>query len=194
MTILKRFSLPLFVLALLLSSCHNPFRPKLYDISDTSILNRTPTELLQNLERAYREKNINIYKALLHQDFRFELIASEVSQIGVDVNGDGLRDSWWGYDQEVEYTNNMFNQGSSDGQYPPPDEINLRLQIPTEDLWQNDPEIGHEDWIVIPCSFDLMLSYKATNSSFNASGIARFYLRPSGNRWYIAIWRDESYL
>jgi len=194
MTIRKRFALPMFFLALLLSSCNNPFRPRLYDQSDTEILNRTPTELLQNLERAYKEKNINIYKTLLHPDFRFELIASEVSQIGVDVNGDGFRDSWWGYDQEVEYTDHMFNFGSSDGQYPPPDEINLRLQIPSQDFWQNDPELGHEDWIVIPCSFDLILSYTTTNSSFTAGGVARFYLRPVGDRWYIAIWRDESYL
>ncbi len=194
MTIIRRLPWPLLFLALLLSSCHNPFRPKLYDISDAGILNRTPSELLHNLERAYKEKNINIYKALLHKEFRFELIASEVSQIGVDVNGDGLRDSWWGYDLEVEYTDRMFNLGSSDGQYPPPDEINLRLQIPPQDQWQNDPEIGHEDWIVIPCNFDLILAYKATNSSFNASGIARFYLRPVGDRWFIAIWRDESYL
>lgn len=191
---MKITRLLVILLAILLASCNNPFRPRLYDISDPEILNRTPGELLKNLERAYKEKNINIYRALLHPDFRFELIASEVSQIGVDVNGDGLRDSWWSYEQEVEYTDHMFNYGSSDGQYPPPDEINLRLQIPPEDLWQNDPEVGHEAWIVIPCSFDLILSYTATNSSFNASGIARFYLRPVGDRWYIAVWRDESYL
>ncbi len=178
----------------LLSSCVNPFSPKLYDISDAEIQSRTPEELLQNLERAYKEKNLNIYKVLLHPEFRFELIASEVSQIGIDVNGDGLRDSWWGYDKEIELTDHMFHIGSSDGVYPPPDEIHLRLQIPTQDLWQNDPELGHEDWIVIPCNFDLILSYTATNSSFNANGVARFYVRQVGDRWYIAVWRDESNL
>lgn len=187
-------ALLMLLIALLIGSCRNPFRPLLYDISDAEIQNRTPEELLKNLERAYLEKNINIYKALLHPDFRFELIASEVSQIGVDVNGDGLRDAWWGYEQDVEYTENMFNNGSTDGVYPPPDEINLRLQVPTNDLWQNDPEVGHEDWIVIPCNFDLLLSYTATNSSFNANGVARFYLRPVGNKWFIAVWRDESNL
>jgi hypothetical protein len=184
----------MLLLGIALSSCINPFRPNLYDVSDADILNRNPIELLQNLERAYTEKNINIYRSLLHQDFRFELIASEVSQIGIDVNGDGLRDSWWGYEQEVEITNRMFNFGSSDGSYPSPDAINLRLQIPPQEVWENDPELGHEDWIVIPCSFDLLLSYTATNSSFNANGVARFYLRPVADRWYIAIWRDESNL
>ncbi len=193
MRITKLLLIPI-LFSLLISSCVNPFSPKLYDISDADIQNRTPTELLQNLERAYKEKNLNIYKLLLHPEFRFELIASEVSQIGIDVNEDGFRDSWWGYDQEVELTDHMFRIGSSDGVYPPPDEINLRLQIPTQDLWQNDPELGHEDWIVIPCNFDLLLSYTATNSSFNANGVARFYVRPVGDRWFIAIWRDESNL
>lgn len=191
----KHFGIMLFLLlALLMSSCVNPFRPRLFDISGDEIQNRSPIELLQNLERAYTEKNMNIYRSLLHEDFKFELIASEVSQIGIDVNGDGLRDSWWGYEQEVELTDRMFNIGSSDGLYPPPDEINLRLQIPPQEVWENDPELGHEDWIVIPCSFDLLLTYAGTNSSFNANGVARFYLRPVADRWYIAIWRDESNL
>ncbi|MEN6444584.1 MAG: hypothetical protein ABFC98_00900 [Candidatus Cloacimonas sp.] len=189
---MRTINILLLFLAFLLSSCQNPFCPKLYDVSSAEIENRTPEELLQNLERAYTEKNINLYKSLLHPDFRFELLASEVSLIGIDMNGDGMRDSWWGYDQEIEYTDRMFNRGSSDGTYYPPDEIKLRLQIPTSDRWQTDPEIGHEDWIVIPCNFDLILSYKESNSSLNANGIARFYLMPVENGWKIAIWRDES--
>lgn len=195
MTIRSKTTYCLLILAsLLLQSCWNPFRPRMIDNSNDLIHNRTPVELLQNLERAYRERNINIYKALLAPDFRFELISSEVNQIGIDVNNDGIRDSWWGYDEEVEFTNNLFNHGSTDGVYPSPDQITLRLQIPPEENWENDPEIGHEDWIVIACYFDLTLSYYASNSSLAASGVARFYLRPQGNRWYIAIWRDESYL
>jgi hypothetical protein len=186
--------LPLFAVLLVLGSCWNPFRPPLVDNSDGTIRNRTPVEVLQNLELAYTERNINIYKSLLAEDFRFELIASEVSQIGVDVNGDGIRDSWWGYDEEVLYTENLFTNGSSDGSHLPPDELKLRLQIPPEDSWESDPELGHEGWVVIPCIFDLKLSYYATNSMITASGVARFYLKPADNRWYIAIWRDESNL
>ncbi len=105
---------------------------------------------MQNLERAYMEKNINIYKSLLDANFRFELLASEVSLIGIDMNNDGMRDYWWGYDQEVEYTDRMFNKGSSDGTYPPPDDIKLRLQVPPSEEMQKDPEIGHEGWIIFP--------------------------------------------
>ncbi len=180
--------------SLALSSCWNPFRPKLVDDSSEEIRNSTPLDLLQNLGRAYKERNIDLYKGLLAPDFRFELISSEVNMIGIDVNGDGIKDSWWGFDEEVEFTNNLFNHGSSDGHYPPPDELNLRLQIPPESDWEKDPEVGHEDWVVISCLFDLSLVYLVSNSSFNAAGVARFYLKPIDNQWYIAIWRDESYL
>lgn len=186
--------LPLLALILLLSSCWNPFHPPLIDISDGSLRCGTPLDVLQSLELAYKERNINIYKELLAPDFRFELISSEVGQIGIDVNGDGIRDSWWGYDQEVLYTGNLFTSGSTDGSTPAPDELTLRLQIPPEANWEKDPELGHEDWVVIPTPFDLKLNFYASNSMLTASGVARFYLKPANNRWYIAIWRDESNL
>ncbi len=173
-------------------SCTNPFRPKIRDDVNATLVNRTPKDVLQNLELSYKQRNIGIYEQLLAPDFRFELISSEVNLIGIDVNGDGIRDSWWGFEQEIKMTNNLFSHGSSDGIYPPPDQINLRLQIPPETAWENDPEVGHEDWIIIPCVFDLQLLYFATNSSIISGGVARFYLRPLNNRWYIAIWRDES--
>ena len=186
--------LPVLAAFLALTSCWNPFHPRLADISNDTIQNRTPLEVLQNLERAYSERNINIYKTLLAQDFRFELISSEVNQIGVDVNDDGIRDSWWGYDEEVTFTGNLFTNGSSDGTQLPPDDLHLRLQIPPQENWETDPELGHEDWVVVPCVFDLKLSYYASNSLITANGVARFYLKPANNRWYIAIWRDESNL
>ncbi len=190
----KLSAFPLLLALLSLASCWNPFHPNLRDVSNDTIQNRTPREVLQNLELSYGERNINIFKSILAPDFRFELISSEVNQIGIDVNADGIRDSWWGYDQEVLYTGNLFTEGSSDGTHESPDDLQLRLQIPPEESWESDPELGHEDWVVIPCIFDLKLSYYASNSMITASGVARFYLKPADNRWYIAIWRDESNL
>lgn len=184
----------LLMLILFSFGCENPFRPKLIDSSNSLVQNRTPEELLRNLEKSYREKNINIFRQLLHPDYRFELLSSEFSQIGIDMDGDGLRDSWWGYDQEVEMTRNMFELGSSDGSFPVADVIELRLQIPPQELWELDPASGRENWIVIPCYFDLILSYKASNSSYVANGTARFYLVQEGGNWQIIIWRDESNL
>jgi len=184
----------ILLITLLLSSCQNPFRPELRDNSSASILNRNPEELLRNLEKAYQEKNINIFKQLLHEDYRFEMLQSEVNSIGIDMDGDGIRDSWWDRDKEIEITENMFISGSSDGNFPVADKIELRLQIPPQELWELDPAEGRENWIIIPCYFDLTLTYYSSNSSYVANGIARFYVVEEGGRWYIRIWRDESLL
>ncbi|MDZ4122487.1 MAG: hypothetical protein U1C33_08695, partial [Candidatus Cloacimonadaceae bacterium] len=76
--IITRQRVGLFLCSLIaivvLTGCTNPFRPKLRDDSRVSTSNRTPLDVLQNLELAYRQKNINLYKELLHPDFRFELI------------------------------------------------------------------------------------------------------------------------
>ncbi|MDD3563440.1 MAG: hypothetical protein PHR32_07185 [Candidatus Cloacimonetes bacterium] len=185
--------LPL-LLMLIIFGCQNPFRPKLTDSSTSVILSRSPEELLRNLEKSYREKNINIFRQLLHKDYRFELLSSEYSQIGIDMNGDGIRDSWWGYDHEIEITRNMFERGSSDGNFPVADNIELRLQIPPQEVWYTDPAEGRETWIVIPCYFDLILSYTSSNTIYMANGIARFYLVQEAGNWQIIIWSDESNL
>jgi len=185
--------LPMLLL-LVIWSCQNPFRPPLIDSSTSVVHNRSPEELLRNLEKSYREKNINVFRTLLHEDYRFELLSSEYSQIGIDMDGDGIRDSWWDFDQEIEMTRNMFERGSSDGSFPVADVIELRLQIPPQELWEIDPAVGRENWIVIPCYFDLILTYKSSNSSYVANGVARFYLVEERGSWKIIIWRDESNL
>ena len=194
MRIAKYLLLLLMLLMLIIFGCQNPFRPKLMDSSTSLIQNRSPEELLRNLEKSYREKNINIFRQLLHKDYRFELLSSEYSQIGIDMDGDGIRDSWWGYDQEIELTRNMFERGSSDGSFPVADKIELRLQIPPQEVWETDPAVGRDTWIVIPCYFDLILSYTSSNSIYMANGIARYYLVQEAGNWQIIIWRDESNL
>ncbi|MDD3535083.1 MAG: hypothetical protein PHC50_02930 [Candidatus Cloacimonetes bacterium] len=186
--------LPLCLLLLLVASCENPFRPRMWDRSSNEVYNRDPIELLQNLVKAYSEKNTKIFKSLLHPEYRFELLQSEYNSIGIDMDGDGIKDSWWGYDEEIELHKNMFEGGSSDGLYPSPDKIEIKLQIPPQELWEKDPADGREDWLVIPCFFNLSVVYHDTNSSYIASGVARFYLVQEGGRWYIRIWRDESLL
>jgi len=182
----------LFIISLLLMSCKNPFHPALRNRDNDLIEQDTPLKLLQNLENAYKQKNLVLYRSCLAPDFRFELLSSEVNSIGIDWNHDGIKDSWWGFEQEVEFHRNLFYEGSSDGFYPPPDQINLRMQIPPEDKWEFDTEVGHEGWIIIPCLFDLQLLYTISGSAMASNGTARFYLKSFNNKWYIAIWRDES--
>ena len=186
----KLLSLSLGML-FLLTGCVNPFNPSLKNSRDITPSNDSPQAVLKTLELAYRQKNLNLFKSCLDPDYRFELISSEVSQIGVDLNNDGFKDSWWDYETEVEYHQNLFTEGSSDGRLPP-SQINLNLVIPPQDQWETDPQTGHEGWIIITCTFDLQLISADTYSVDSSNGSAVFFLKPVGNRWYIAIWRDQS--
>ena len=125
----------LFLLTLfILTGCSNPFHPNL-DNNGTGnpeyTVATTPDEVLKNLALAYNRQDINIYKLCLAKDFRFELLAFDVNEIGIDMNGDGINDSWWDYDHELAYHANLFRKGTimSNG-YPAPDAIHLTLDVP----------------------------------------------------------------
>ena len=185
----------LAILIFVLNGCTNPFNPSIinnvpsYEIRD----NTTPRNVLLNLETSYNQQDLDLFKNCLSSSFRFELISVETDEIGVDMDGDGIKDSWWDYDQEVDYHRNLFKHGSSDGVFPPPDNLYLNLQIPHEDAWLTDNQEGREDWVIIPTYFHLSLTAFGS-SNITADGYARFYLRPEGNEWRIIIWRDESHI
>jgi len=191
----KNLKLTMILFTLFTLSCENPFNPKQESnvVNDGYLPNDIPENILKNLENAYNRKDIELYKLCLSGDFRFELISSEASEInsGVDLDDDGLADSWWGYQQEVDYHTNLFREGSTDGRFPPPDEVVLVITRPPVELWQDDDEVGHEGWKVVTCGFDLTLKFFNFQNQ-HASGYATFYLKPQNDKWYIAIWRDES--
>ena len=170
-----------------LSSCINPFNPNIK--SGENEKNEwfspvTPDNVLKNLMLAYNQKSIDLYKDSLDIDFRFYVLSQQAPEIGQD---------WWGYEQEIEYHTNLFSKGSTDGRYLSPNNISLHLEIPPAEMWQLDNQMGHENWIIIACHFYLQLNYLSGNN-ITASGYARFHLRPMNDRWYIAIWIDESYI
>lgn len=184
------YKLIIIVFTLFLISCENPFNPSSNNNKPTTTYepNTTPEQLLKNLSNAYQQKDIKLYEYCLAEDFKFQLIASEVNDIGIDLDNDGIPDSEWFFQQEIEYHKNLFQDGSSDGQYPPPDQINLRftgLQI------EDDTEEGHEGWLILATYFNLDLIFdQGTNMS--ALGYARYFIKPIDGEWKIAIWRDES--
>ncbi|MCL2064569.1 MAG: hypothetical protein FWG98_09405 [Candidatus Cloacimonetes bacterium] len=172
---------------LMIVSCINPFNPGLEkgkENSDFVYTPDTPDNVLRNLMQSYNQKSIEMFKDVLDVDFRFHVLSQHAPEIGQD---------WWGYEQEIEYHNNLFSRGSSDGRLMSPTNIFLNLEIPPQHLWQMDNQIGHENWIIIACPFYLHLSY-ISGSDMTASGFARFHLKPLNGRWYIAIWIDESYI
>lgn len=184
------YKLLIVLMLMLLQGCENPFNPSSHNNNPTDFEpNTTIPQLLINLEDAYRQKNLDLYEYCLADDFRFQLIASEVSDIGIDLDNDGVNDDEWGFQQEIEYHKNLFETGSSDGQYPPPDQIDLRFG--GEPIIDDDLENGHEGWKIVSTYFTLNLTF-LNSTNISALGYARFYLKPVNEEWKIAIWRDES--
>ncbi len=178
----------LIIIIILIFGCSNPFNPGFSQNRNVSVeyvyKPTTPENVLKNLIEAYNQKDLNIYKNCLSDSFRFQLKTSDIPEIGID---------WWGYEQEVEYHNNLFGKGSSDGSFPSPDNIVLTLEIPPQSNWENDTQTGHEKWVIIACPFYLHLFY-SNQTDISASGFARFYLKQENDQWVIAMWVDESYL
>lgn len=176
----------ILIVSLFAISCKNPFNPGIINKSSGSELGGyppdSPDNVLRNLALAYNHKDINLYKSCLSESFRFQIKNSDIGTVGVD---------WWGFEQEIEYHNNLFNKGSSDGSFGPPDNIFLNLEIPPQSAWQYNNQIGHENWVIISCPFYLHLYYNFT-ADITASGYARFYLKQEDGHWVIAIWVDES--
>lgn len=180
---------------LLLFCCNNVFNPEAVSGKPTSpyLTFDSPGNVLKNLEFAYRYKDLELYKKCLWDSnkFRFELIASEGSDIGVDMDGDGIKDNWWGRTQEIEYHRKMF--GLANSAYPPPDNIVLTLSIPPEENWKPDNQEGHEGWIIISVYFyDLELQFIDQFNNIRSRGRADFHMIEENGKWSIALWRDLS--
>jgi len=173
------------LISALFSSCINPFNPGIEGGRDLSIYaNDTPDNVLRNLMLSYNQKSIDLFKDTLDKDFRFHVLSQQAPEIGQD---------WWGYEQEIDFHSNLFSRGSSDGRLSSPSNILLNLEIPPPHLWVLDNQVGHENWVIISCPFYLYLSY-VSGPDISAAGFARFHLKPLNDRWYIAIWIDESYI
>lgn len=186
------FKIAIILLVILsLIGCENPFNPSSNHTNKPSDFepNTTPQILLANLEDAYVQKDLELYKYCLDEEFKFQLISSEVSDIGIDLDNDGLPDDEWGFQEEIQYHENLFESGSTDGQYPPPDQIDLRFG--GEPFIDEDTEEGHGGWKILSSYFTLNLSFN-DGSNLSALGYVRFYLKPVDGEWKIAIWRDES--
>lgn len=151
----------------------------------------SPVGLLEQLEMAYNIQDIDLYRSCLHPDFQFYLVSSDVPEIGVDMDGDGFKDNWWGINEEIEYHSRLFNRNLTDQYIPSPASITLSLQVPPESIWQQNTEEGFEHVLIIPCWFDLHLVYD-NQADIQAKGYARFHVIGEDGRWTILRWYDES--
>lgn len=156
-----------FLLAISLSGCFNPFSPSLdTSTSEENIISdqRTVEGVFQNFKYAYTFKDTSIYGQTLDPEFVFSYFDYE---LGVDVSWDRATD--------MRTTEGLFSNSQE-----------LRL------IWNNIIyQEGDSLSIDIKRSFNLSITFNP-NDIINFNGFVDMQLRrPSINdKWKIRTWKD----
>lgn len=154
-------------MAILLSSCVNPFSPKLDENlgTDGSLISdqKNVEGIFQNLQYAYTFKDTSIYGGLLAGDFSFSY---RDYNLGVDVS--------WGRDDEMQATYGLF-------------ENTQRLDL----VWNNIVSVTQDSTNIVR-SFNLTITFNPTDIIFVDGRINLSLRKNSDNRWMITRWVDES--
>lgn len=154
-------------MAFLLSSCVNPFSPKLDENlgAEGSLISdqKNVEGIFQNLQYAYTFKDTSIYGGLLAGDFNFSY---RDYKLGVDVS--------WGRDDEMQATYGLF-------------ENTQRLDL----VWNNIVSVTQDSTNIVR-SFNLTITFNPTDIIFVDGRINLSLRKNSDNRWMITRWVDES--
>ncbi|MBD3369796.1 hypothetical protein GF402_05465 [Candidatus Fermentibacteria bacterium] len=158
----------------LAGGCWNPFNPDQGEPDEFQYHSFCDSgyKVLENLEYAYRSRDIDRYLDCFRDDFEFKLLEVDWA----DYNGDGTIDKSWGLDLEEKFNRAMFEGAQS---------IELTLEGPNV----GEP-YGNEE--LFRMNFDLKV-YTEASQGYRASGQAYFYCaQDSTDEWYIHIWEDLS--
>ena len=154
-------------MAFVLSSCVNPFSPKLDENfgRDGSLISdqKNVEGIFQNLQYAYTFKDTSIYGGLLAGDFSFSY---RDYKLGVDVS--------WGRDDEMQATYGLF-------------ENTQRLDL----VWNNIVSVTQDSTNIVR-SFNLTITFNPTDIIFVDGRINLSLRKNSDDKWMITRWVDES--
>lgn len=185
-----RTVLIIFILALIF--CRNPFSPS--KGAPTSSGSDSPQTLLEDLKLAYNLRDIDLFKELLSDDFKFVFnldtsITDLKRFVAEDIDNDGQLEYYWGKDREIRSHENMFNQTKS---------IELSFIVPDSSQWTIwlDPETGDTNGVYIEVS-NIILDL-TTNSDYHYrvdQARQKFgFIDESVDttpKWTIGEWHDE---
>ncbi|MEG8947053.1 hypothetical protein [Rosettibacter firmus] len=155
------------MLAILLSSCINPFAPKIDEelsSSQSLISDLSNVEgVFKNFQYAYTFKDTLIYSQLLDKDFTFTY---RDYNIGADVS--------WGRDEEMRVTYGLFQNTQ-------------RLDL----VWNNVIMISGDSTHVVR-SFNLTITFNPTDIVYIDGKVNLELKKDINNKWKIVHWIDES--
>ncbi len=150
-----------------LTSCINPFAPKLDNSvgsESTLISDQTSIEgVFKNFQYAYTFKDTTIYGKLLSDDFTF-----------VYRDYDKEVDVAWGRDEEMKVTYGLFNNSE-------------RIDL----VWNNIISVTSDSTNIIR-SFNLTVTFNPTDIIFVDGRVNLDLRKNEQNKWQIVNWLDES--
>jgi hypothetical protein len=156
----------------------------------------TKSAVVNNLVYAYFNRDIDVYRELLDDNFYFVFQDADLGNPDIPDDGNWLRDD------DVNATTNLFNENfvDPDGIQAPADEIELQL-FGYEDLDESSWDVyagakdfpDTNDWYETALRYHLEVS--AGEDLYIADDRARFIVRPvevSGkDEWRLVVWKDE---
>ncbi|MEJ5350277.1 MAG: hypothetical protein WHS65_01665 [Melioribacteraceae bacterium] len=154
-------------MVVIISSCVNPFAPKLDEnlsssqslISDLSSVDG----VFKNFQYAYTFKDTLIYSQLLDKNFVFTY---RDYNIGADVS--------WGRDEEMRVTYGLFQNSQ-------------RLDL----VWNNIVSISGDSTHIVR-SFNLTITFNPTDIVYIDGKVNLELNKDTNNKWKIIHWIDES--
>jgi hypothetical protein len=191
--------IPLLVLLLALPifSCSgddNPTKPKESPYK-TLFADGPRDNVLNNLEQAYNDRNLNRYDELLDADFVFYFSAADVQNGTVSA-------PHWSRAAEIMANRNMFDPNYSNPNQEPVKDIDLSLVYPAgDDEWtpvapEDQVNYGSETWYQKIVTYNLTVqlpgNFQLVGLNKQAAIVLRAATEESKDYWRIVVWRDDT--
>jgi hypothetical protein len=140
----------------------------------------SPAGVVEMIEVAYNDTDVELYKKCLSQNFTFYF---DPNDVGNDVEGYIIPDSW-GYYDEIDAADNMFDNAYS-----------IQLSIITNNI--GEPEPSDEDFLAPNVMIELTVMIDSQNG-FKAKGPVDFEFESYFNdknekQWRVINWWDRTW-
>lgn len=140
----------------------------------------SPVECIYNLELSFNSRDIELYRAMLSPNFTFYFNQQDV---GNDIDGYIIPTSW-GYEEDWQATQNMFNQT-----------YDISMQLPENDI--GAPPEGATEYTAENVTVSLLVMVDENNGFIANKGYLEFtFVKVNGggeDYWVIKDWRDFTY-
>jgi hypothetical protein len=167
--------------ALALTGC--PFKPPDEEPPKQPVEMTSPANVLKNVEIAYNQRNIDLYKKTLSTNFVFYFDPRDIGKSPPGRPGYKIPESW-SYTTDWQATYNMFNKAYS-----------INLSIPTGRVGEPEPEENEYQADNISISLVVMideLNGYAADEGYCNFKFEKYQNEQSEDRWRLIAWWDRT--